>query len=389
MREANFFCFIVNLCVTFLVGAILPLLPALTRKSFLFGVKIPLEEQGCREAKAMKNQYVTVCLIGAVVILALVVAQYAVFPELSLIGSLYFPLLFAAVQMLGFIPNWKKAVALKAAQGWHTTDSVFADTQSSHSRGTLADLPWAWYVLSLIILCVSVLIVLVRYPHLPDAIPTHFDFNMRPDVWSDKSPLTIMTMPLFGLGTLLMMWLIGVTLVRTKLQIDPQNPALSFAQHRIYRRRMGNSAGFMTLGVIAGLMLIDLMPIWPEVDIPFWLIMAIEFVPMIPLVVVAVASGQGGCRIKPKTVSEKMVAKTYGPASPGSAFRRGDDKYWALGLFYHNPDDPAYLVEDRFGNNFGFNYSRLPVKIGVAISLLAFIAMYVWATIVLWPGLQI
>jgi uncharacterized membrane protein len=61
-----------------------------------------------------------------------------------------------------------------------------------------------------------------------------------------------------------------------------------------------------------------------------------------------------------------------------------DDKYWALGLFYHNPDDPACFVGNRFGGNIGFNYSRLPVKIGVTLGIAVTAATYVWTITMVW-----
>ena len=387
MKEANFICLIMNLCIAVLVGALLPVLPTLTRKSFLFGVKIPSEEQGCPEARNMKKQYITVCLIGAVAILALVIIQYIAIPDITMIAAMYFPLLFVVVQMAAFIQNWKKAVKLKAARGWKIAASVFADTKSSHSRGNLSELPWAWYVLSLIMILASVVIALFKYPGLPDRIPTHFDFNMQPDAWSDKSLLAVMTVPLINLATLLVMWLTGFMLVRAKLQIDLQKPELSFAQHRIYRRRMGHSVGFLTLCITIGLALIGLMGIWPDFRVPFWLMMVLLLVPVVPLVVISVMSGQGGCKITPKTIIEKSTVQPNGPSTRDKPLGRGDDRYWALGMFYHNPDDPAYLVEDRFGSNLGFNYSRLPVKIGVALSVLLFVVGYIWITVLLCAGL--
>jgi uncharacterized membrane protein len=59
---------------------------------------------------------------------------------------------------------------------------------------------------------------------------------------------------------------------------------------------------------------------------------------------------------------------------------RGDDRYWALGMFYHNPDDPAILVEDRFGSNIGLNYSRGISKLCVALLIALLIGSYAWIT---------
>ena len=381
----NLICFVINLAVAVLCGGIMSILPVLTRKSFLFGVRIPLEEQNCPEAKILKKRYVAVCLAGSVIISALIVLQFIIIPDMSLILTMYFPLLFVAVQMAAFIPNWKKAVKLKEEKNWRVTASVFAETKSSHSRGNLSDLPWIWYILSVILIIISAVIILAKYPALPDVIPTHFDANMKPDAWADKNLLVLMTMPLINLGTMAFMWLVGVMFVKAKLQIDPQNPALSFTQHRIYRRRMGHSIGFMTLGMVIPMTYIGFMSVFPELSIiPFWLITALLLVPCIPLIAVVIHSGQGGCRIKPKAITETAAGVHIDPAISENSYGRGDDRYWAVGLFYHNPEDPAYLVEDRFGNNLGFNYSRLPVKIGAVMTALAVIAIYAWSTVMMY-----
>jgi uncharacterized membrane protein len=95
--------------------------------------------------------------------------------------------------------------------------------------------------------------------------------------------------------------------------------------------------------------------------------------------VISIVSGQGGCKIKPKKILGELAGGKPNTDS-AAASGRGDDKHWALGIFYHNPADPAMIVEDRFGNNLGFNYSRLPVKIGVVVGLLALVALYAWIT---------
>ena len=382
MKELNLFLFITNLSVAVLVGALLPIIPILTRKSFLFGVRIPLEESDSPEAKNLKNRYIAICLAGTLIVIALIIIQFIIVPDISLVACMYFPLLFVIVQAAAFIPNWKKALKLKELKGWKVTESVFAETKSSHSRGNLSELPWLWYILGLILIIISVIVSLVKYPSIPDPMPTHFDVNMQPDAWTAKNLWTLMTMPLLNFAMLLLMWLVNIMFVRAKLQIDPQNPALSFAQHHIYRRRMGHSLGFLALCMIIMFVLMGFMSIFPGFDFPFWLMMAIIIVPTILIIVVSVTSGQGGFRIKPKTIP--YISADEHNSQFNKVPGRGDDKYWAIGMFYHNPDDPSVFVEDRFGNNLGFNYSRLSVKIGVVILALALIATYAWITAAFW-----
>jgi uncharacterized membrane protein len=383
MFELNLFCFIINLCVAVLAGALMPIIPILTRKSFLFGVKIPLEHHNCPEARSMKKSYISICLAGSAVILALITVQFIAVPDMTLLCTMYFPFLFAAVQMAAFIPNWKRAVKLKKEQGWQVSKSVFAETKSSHSRGTMSELPWIWYIAGIILIIISVIAGLIQYPGLPDQIPTHFDFNMEPDAWMDKSLWGIFMLPLINTGMLAMMWCVGFMFVKAKLQIDPQNPGLSFTQHIIYRRRIGHTIGFLALSMAVLFMLIGFMTIFPDFTVPFWLIMTFSFAPIAPMIAVLVKSGQGGCRIKPKAIIETAGGSRGDTSIFDNSYHRGDDRHWIIGLFYYNPDDPARVVEDRFGNNLGFNYARLSVKIGVTVLALALIASYVWITIMI------
>ena len=384
MKDVNLFLAVTNMAVVVLCGALIAVIPTLTRKSFLFGVKIPMEQQNSQEAKSMKKRYTVVVCAGVAFLMALSVLQYIYLPDLSLVAVMYIPLLIIPVQLSAFVPNWKRALRLKEERRWRVPDTSFAETSSSHSRGNLSELPWIWYIVSLGLILVGVIIALVKYPSLPDTIPTHFDINMKPDGWSEKSIWVLLMMPLVDLFTLAICWLSGIAIVKAKLQIDPVRPALSFAQHRLYRKYMGHGLGFLTLVTIASIMLPGLKTIMPELDVPFWPIIVMVTVAVVPLLVIVVRSGQGGCKLKLKNPppepgdsdSRGMDART---ATPG----RGDDRNWVLGMFYYNPDDPAILIGDRFGTNLGFNYARLPVKIGVAAALALFVVGYAWLTVFL------
>jgi len=381
----NFIVFVLNICVGLVISAIMIIYPALTRKSFLFGVEIPMEAQSAPGSAAIKKRYIMYCVYGGVALLAMMIYQYVLYPDFTLIAGLYYPFLYVALHTALYVSCWKRSARLKEDMGWTVPAKAFAETKSSHTRGTLADFPWLWYIISLIIILFGIIATLIAYPGLPDRIPTHFDINMRPDAWSDKSLLTAMTLPLINLATFALMWLTGVMVVRARLQIDQERPALSFAQHKAYRARMGHSTGFLTLGLAITLTLTGFLSIWPEFYIPFWLVLALPFIASAPLMYYTIASGQGGCRIKidPRELLFVADADTRGAPLAAGAMPRDCDKYWILGMFYYNPDDPAYIVENRFGNKLGFNYARLPVKAGVSVLALSMVITYAWITDIL------
>jgi uncharacterized membrane protein len=333
MHELNLFCFITNLAVAAICGALLPILPALTRKTNLFGVSIPASEHGCPEAAAMTRSYVAISLAGAAAIAALCVAQYVAAPDLTVVAMMYFPLLFGVLQMAAFVPNWRKALDLKEERRWKATATSFAETRSSHSRGKLAELPWAWYMAGLAAIVASVAASLLKYPSIPDRIPTHYDMRMVPDGWADKSILAVLAMPLANLGILLLVWLAGASVVKGRLQLDPGDPELSFAQHRIYRRRMGHSLGFLSLSIVALMALLGFSSITPGFGLPFWAIMALATVPIAPVLAVTVTSGQGGGLIKVAKSAKGTGSGGGGEAGAYKGGGGGEHGVWDAGAY--------------------------------------------------------
>ena len=380
----NLILFITNLGVLALCGGLFMLLPYLTRKSYLFGVKIPADKAADPAATALKRRYKLTCLLGTLALLLVCVLQYIMAPDITLIAVMYLPLLIIPVMFAAFVPNWKRALALKAERGWQVSAAVFADTSSSHTRGTLSAMPWGWYIVSLVLVVATFVFALARYPHLPDMIPAHLDGRMQATRYAPKTMLSVLTMPLFNLGMLAIMLPVGVMIEKAKLQIDPNNPRVSFIQHRVYRRRMGNAMGFLTLGLVVMFaiigvgMLYTMSPGFGQVF--FGATLALSVLPVVVLMVVVVKTGQGGGKVK---VDLDENAPVTASAGQKAAAYSGDDKYWKLGMFYYNPDDPAVIVEDRFGTNLGFNYGRLPVKIGAALFGAGFVGLYVWLTVVL------
>ena len=387
----NVILLLTNLFLFVLCAGLFIIIPYLTRKSFLFGVKIPAEEAGCNEAMQMKRSYIITCLTGSVVLLAVCVMQFLLWPHMTLVATLYLPLLIIPLYLIAFVPNWKKAVLLKEERKWAVSGTLYADTQSSQARGDLSSIPFAWYILSGLIVLAIFIATIARYPLLPDSFPVHFDINMEPDRWAEKSMWNVMQMPLFSLGLLIMMFFVSISIVKAKLQIDPNNPKLSFAQHRVYRRRMGHAIGFITLVVILLMIFPSLIILIPASSFSVflsgqalgWIIIILSILSVVPIIVVIVVTGQGGCKVKIKpedlendSTNSAVSIKTKNPG-------RGDDKHWLLGMFYYNPDDPAIVIEARFGSKISFNFAHLPVKIGVGILALTLVAMYIWLTVLL------
>jgi uncharacterized membrane protein len=333
----------------------------------------------------MKKRYILICLLGALFMLIVCVVQFIVRPNMTLLITLYMPLVIIPIGFAAFVPNWKKAVRLKEEHGWQVSNVILAETNPSYTRGSLSALPRTWYVLSFVITVAFFALAIMRYPALPDMIAGHLDANMQPTMWVEKTWWSVLMMPVLNAATLAILVMTAVFIEKVKLQIDPTKQRLSFAQHRVYRRRLGHALGFLTLIIILFMSVLGLPIIFPESPVwgahIFWSSMFLFFIPVVVLITVQIKTGQGGCKVKIDVDEDSANNQTSSGQS--AANKVNDDKYWLLGMFYHNPDDPACIIENRFGTNIGFNYARLPVKISVTIVLLGLIAMYVWLTMLL------
>lgn len=378
------------------IGITLIFLVYATRRSLLFGVRIPDSQTRAPEVLALKNRYYALIVILTAVVLGAFYFLGMGNARMLLILSLviYFP--YMLLQGAVYIYCWKKALALKAEKGWDTSEVLTASLAfRKKSAGTDVRIPWAWYLVAIVIIGVTAVLTLMKYTSLPAIIPTHYNFAMQPDDWAPKSVWSVFAMPLVAVGTGLLM--IGSTwmIYRQKMQIDYENPALSYAQHRAYRTLMGHLMGLMNLTlvplfVVAQLLMIQIIP---EKSASAWMIvsMIIMSAGVLYAVFAGMRAGQGGGNMKPEILPEDS-AMAYGadavkqealitPEMRKLAASRQDDRYWKLGMFYYNPEDPTLLIEDRFGVNTGLNYGRKAawaITAGLIILIVASIGLPLW-----------
>jgi len=375
----NLFLFISNVVLIIFIAALMAVTPVLNRKSLLFGVRVPEGAADLPESRGLKRGYFAITLAGCLAVLGLAVLQYVCAPDLTLLALMYFPLVMVGVQFAAFFPQWKKATALKEQKGWRVPLTGLAETRSAAERERLSSLPWSWYIAGAALILAAVGLTVAVFPLLPDQIILHWGPDMQPDQWADKNLRDLLLMPFIALGTVALMAGTNAVIYRQKLQVSAEHPALSFAQHKMYRRMMSHALGFMTLNLALMFAALQLGTL-NLFALPLWFIPAATIAPcvlgMLPVLYVPIRAGQSGCKLKPTLSQEDALGEHLSSqvklAHPG----RGDDQYWKLGMFYYNPEDPAVLVENRFGGNGGFNYARRPAQLLVAAIALLLVVSY-------------
>ena len=378
--------FIINLLLVAVIMYFVSILPIITRKSLLFGVRVPDAAGQSPEALRLKRGYVATVLAGGVVMAALLVVQYLAFPDYTLLATLYFFIPLIALQYGAFIPRWKRALALKAEKGWAIPAPATAETRTAVEREKLLSFPKSWYLVSLALILAVGVLSLARYPLLPERIATHWNAQMQPDAWGDKNLLTVLMMPLVSLLMVLVMAASNIAVYRMKLQVDAENPALSYAQHRRYRRMMSHGLGVVTAAFVVFMSFMQLMTLellhMEGSGFMIGVTVGLIAIACAPFMYIYVKAGQGGNKLR--IPPEEVAAQLNQPQGPVRAVHpeRGDDRYWKLGLFYYNKNDPTILVEDRFGTNGGLNYARPVAQLATGALAVFLVVTYVIITVV-------
>ena len=385
LSQMYFFMFALSETICLFTGCLLAILPRITRKSLLFGVRIPDSAQNDPDVIRMKRIFTLIMTSATILILAAGALLYYLRSDSALLLSLYQPTSLLVVQYAAFIPLWKKSIRLKNARNWHVYHIGTSQTAVSGVKGRLKSMPWSWYVISFVLCVIAAAFAMIMYPSLPDTLATHFDANMTADAWAHKSPGVVLSMPLVAFGMILLLLGSNLILYFTKLQVSIENPVLSYAQHKMYRRLMSHMLGFIT--VIMTLMFLLLMPMVMNIYIPsaaamYIGIFILTVLMVLPPILISVKAGQAGSKLKPVlTAQEEKEMQSFSSLSFGKSIDRGDDSFWKLGLFYYNKEDPSLFVEDRFGSNGGLNLARRTGQFIVAAIIMLVILTYAGSTI--------
>ncbi|HNX49381.1 MAG TPA: DUF1648 domain-containing protein [Thermoanaerobaculaceae bacterium] len=349
--------FVFMLSENVLIGGVYLLYPWIVRKGLLFGVYVGEEGFDAPAAHALTRRWYRAMVVTIVVGIALgsVLALFFASPLAMVV-----PVLLQVIAFTGLY-LWAHAQACALAPVGPPPAAVaplFATPPLSPLLPALT-----------IAACVACGLFAVAhawtsYGALPPRVPTHFGISGTPDAWRPKSIATVMLLPVMvlvlavGLGGTA--WLTA----NAKRALRRSDQGASLAAQLRFRRAMTRFlcgvALFTTLmltvlsvsAIEVGLGHAATLGRWQMVLTAVMMAYAIG-----GTVYLAIRYGQGGSRL------ERAGAAT--PLTNGLA----DNRYWVLGMFYVNRDDPSLLVERRFGLGYTINFGN-PRAVLLAVAFL-------------------
>ncbi len=359
--------YILLLVIMFPVYLSMMFIPYWTRKTESFGVSIPEDAYKTEELRGMRKQYVllTAILSIAVTIIFLLLGPSFATDEAKV--SILFSgvvLGYLVLSFLIYLVFHRNMKILKQNNKWSADKSqlVVVDTAFREQKLNYSNL---WFVISFVIVLVTVFLTFQNYNSIPDQIPTKYNFDGEVTNEVDKTYRSVLMMPIMQVYLTLLFIFVNTIISKAKQQVSAENAKESMYKNVIFRRRWSAYIIITGTAVVLLFALIQLAMIYP---IDTQLITIAPLILTIGLVlgsiVLSITTGQGGSRVKTTTTGVN-----------GNVIDRDDDRYWKLGLFYYNPNDPSLFLEKRFGVGWTINLARpvtwiiLLVIIGLAAGI--------------------
>lgn len=356
------------ICFFSIMGTFLTF-PYISRKNISFGISIPEDLYYSSEIRNVRKKYTQKGLVIGFIILIFAIITSIILnnqdsPDNAILVVVPAIFILLLTFMVLYLNAYKKMKVIKSNSSWKNQSKEVIVIDTDFRKGKLMASP-LWFVSYLLIIMVTLFIGIYFYDMAPQKIPMNFDFSGNVTNYVDKS-IRVFLMPVFVQLMMLVVfifsyWMIG----KSKQQIDASNPEVSKEQNRIFRLKWSQFiifTGFImmilfmvmqltSIGVLKSLQIVSLFAI----GIPLLIVVA--------AIVLSIKTGQSGNRIHVYTnkTGEKM------PIS------RDDDKYWKLGTFYYNPQDPSLFIEKRFGIGWTMNFGR-PLSWVIFIGLMLFVA---------------
>lgn len=356
--------------MTFLLGFILLIFftiivctPYITRKTESFGVTIPEEIYHTSQLRDMRKKYVYMTTIFSIIITIICWIGITVFEYNENTLGILFSIL-VVFYMIGaffiYLKFHRQMKQLKQAKKWGNEKSqlVVVDTAFHNQQLTYSNL---WFLIYFIVTLTTVIITFQFYDRIPEMIPLNYDLFGEVTKTAPKSYRSVLILPVTQFFMTAIFLFCNIMIAKAKQQISAANPKQSTIQNVTFRRRWSAFIIIMGTAFIFMFTLIQLSIIFPiHQQIIMIVSLVITFGSILGAIILSITTGQGGSRVK------------TGKSENGEVIDRDDDRYWKLGQFYFNKNDPSIFLEKRFGVGWTINCAHpLSWVIIIGIILLA------------------
>ncbi len=327
--------------------------PRLTRPDLFFSVTVKPDFRGTPEGAEILRGYSRIILIFAA--LGLLPLAFFFLSESWILAGILCPV---AVELVGFFT----AFILSRRRVMAFRIEPTAVREAGLAPRTVS-LPGGWLGQAgpfLILLAVAVALGL-RWDQIPARVPIHWGVEGKPDGWSAKSWVSIFYLPMIGLWVCMLICGISYAVGNGVRRIHSNGKAGAREGKFVRAVLFFLLAMGYWIALLMGTIGITALRRNLNAPIPeFWLIIPVEVIIVAAVLGIGYRMGQGGWRMD-KTNEAAPDDAPVGDRTP--------DACWKMGMIYYNPNDPAAIVEKRFGIGWTLNFAcpKSWILIGVLV----------------------
>ncbi len=350
---------LIHAVVICLVTLLYWLMPVLMPPTLPFGVRIPASRVNEPViARLLRRYRLLIILSGLIGLLIIAGATYLMESGLTLWLAPLGLLTTLALAILVYYLMHRQLRAIKEGEDWYAglREVIVVEVPSSQESAHLSRF---WLTLNALLLAGMLAISMLRYPALPARIVTHYNASSQPDGWGGKDQIFLL--PLLALLLSGSLVALALYLPHLRKSLDPSAPEES-RRDRQRQRRAWSDLLLSTAAITNAIFLLATLVIsqaLPGVQQATLLLSLLPVLLVVLFILIIFYLYRGRQR------------RAY--ESHTNYVMRDDDRYWIAGLFYVNRDDPALLVERRFGVGWTLNLGH-PLGVAIMIGLLVLVA---------------
>jgi uncharacterized membrane protein len=358
------------LIIIVFLAAIQTAIPFLVKRTVVFGVSIPEKYiADNRLAKYKKTYSILIALISVIVVglyLFWSLDSHATTELIVTYGTMIeFAIIFISMSLYFYFHA--KVNQLKKEEKWgENVKQIKISDLSIRAQDEM--LPWYVHLLPMIVTAGLIGYTIVQYKLLPEQIPTHWGINGEPDAFTEKTPISAISMPLILLALQVMFLGIHFGTVRSGIKLSATNTHASRNRQLTLRKYSSWFMFFTSLLLTMLFTFFHLTTIHPDVFAAATMF-AFPFIFLIIVLVVTIIFA----------IKVGRADKQETPDIDENIADFDEDQYWKGGIFYFNKNDPSILVEKRFGVGWTINFANplgyiiilLPLVIILIVTLLS------------------
>lgn len=350
-----------------------------SNNGIVFGVRVPKKYINSNEIKNLEKDYKKKYLIYMIplIIIINILNLFIENPGVFVLNIF----LLVIVTNIPVIIYWKKTLNLKQKMKWEVlgqnvviVDSTIRKPKTKDDNVVLNNKMFLWL---LIIPAATLLITILEYKNVPNPFPIHYNAEGIPDSLIYKEGFRgifyLFIMPvLVQLGMIGLFAFMNKYAINGKVDINSGSLETIKTQRKIFKKFNSKLMYVLVIEINILMLLTQLITIYSwNVNLIMIPSMIIIFGTSIVYGIKSYKIGQGGKNIKVNEESTKEFSNK-------DEIYRDDDKYWVLGSFYYNKNDPSIFVEKRIGIGWTVNVAT-PVGMILTISPLIIIIVTIIA----------